>query len=124
MREFLEAVLDDSGKAILDLHYVLPAVLAIGIVVLLLSPWRALRRFFTGLMAAVWLFFGLWMVLDAIETFTYDREYGFFLLIFPADYMGLSLVLSAIGLMLHRVRRKREAAGTLSAHAAMGSGKR
>lgn len=108
MRELLEAILDGTGRYLLAPHYVVPAVLAIGIVGILLASRPGVRRFYASWMVAVWVFFAVWMLLDLIETFAFDKVYGYFLIMFPG-VMWPSLMLSAIGLALHRLIRKREA---------------
>jgi hypothetical protein len=100
--------LDQGGKLVTEWQPILSAVLVVAIVAVLLAPWPPLRRVCAGLMAAVLIASMLFWLLIALETFTYDRIFGFFLIIFPVDMMGLPLLLSAIGLVLHRIRRKRD----------------
>lgn len=107
MRELLQSVLDESGPFVLHEQYVMPAVLAAGIVVILLSSMPRLKRLFAALMVAVWIFFLVWMVLDAIETFAFDRIYFYFLIMVSA-YLAPSLLLSGIGLILYRIQGQRE----------------
>jgi hypothetical protein len=108
MRELLQAVLDESGPFVLHEHYAIPAILATGIVVIILSSMSRLKRFVAWMMIAVWVFVALWIVLDAIETFVYDRIYFYFLIMVPMNFAP-SLLLSATGLILYRIQRRREA---------------
>lgn len=110
MREVLETILNQGGKYITDLQLqpILSVILGIGVVVILLAPWAWPRRIFAGLMVAVLIASTLFWLLIAVETFTYDRMYGFFLVIFPGEMMGVPILLSVIGLALHRARRRRE----------------
>jgi hypothetical protein len=67
-----------------------------------------LKRFVAWMMIAVWIFVVVWVGLDAIETFAYERIYFYFLIMVPMNFAP-SLLLSAIGLILYRIQRKREA---------------
>lgn len=110
MREFLERSIAAGMQFTTLVQYALSAALIVGIAIVLLarSPWP--RHLSAALMVSVWAACFIWMLLDAIEAFTYDRAYALLLLIFPGEYMGLSLLLATTGLILLRLRQKRERA--------------